>query len=309
VILTMPTSSGRTIVPTFASNTSRSALAIALDDRADGLGVGEDVELFDLDASVRHPAIGEAGVADTRGEPLAQIDMTGSGDLTYRRDHLLVVDDAPAIVPRQAGIDRRGQLDRHADPLRSVALGTPDTDAAHQHEAAYDDRIPLRQRARFGVWSCNRRLHANLGSQQGEASMWREFRDFAMRGNVIDLAVGIIIGAAFTTIVNSLVNDIIMPPLGMLIGGIDFSNFFVTLKGGSHPTLEAAKAAGAVTINYGLFINAIIKFVIVAFAIFILVKQINRLKREETAAPAVPPEPPREEVLLAEIRDILKARA
>jgi large conductance mechanosensitive channel len=139
--------------------------------------------------------------------------------------------------------------------------------------------------------------------------MWREFRDFAMRGNVIDLAVGIIIGAAFTTIVNSLVNDIIMPPLGMLIGGIDFSNFFVTLKGGSHPTLEAAKAAGAVTINYGLFINAIIKFVIVAFAIFILVKQINRLKREETAAPAVPPEPPREEVLLAEIRDILKARA
>jgi large conductance mechanosensitive channel len=139
--------------------------------------------------------------------------------------------------------------------------------------------------------------------------MWREFRDFAMRGNVIDLAIGIIIGAAFTTIVNSLVNDIIMPPLGMLIGGIDFSNFFVTLKGGSHPTLEAAKAAGAVTINYGLFINAIIKFVIVAFAIFILVKQINRLKREEPAAPAAPPEPPRQEVLLAEIRDILKARA
>ena len=139
--------------------------------------------------------------------------------------------------------------------------------------------------------------------------MWREFRDFAMRGNVIDLAVGIIIGAAFTTIVNSLVNDIIMPPLGLLIGGIDFSNFFVTLKGGSHPTLEAAKTAGAVTMNYGLFINAIIRFMIVAFAIFILVKQINRLAREEPKAPPPPPEPSREEMLLAEIRDLLKARA
>jgi len=138
--------------------------------------------------------------------------------------------------------------------------------------------------------------------------MWREFRDFAMRGNVIDLAVGIIIGAAFTTIVNSLVNDLIMPPLGLLIGGIDFSNFFVTLKGGSHPTLEAAKAAGAVTMNYGLFINAVIRFIIVAFAIFILVKQINRLAREEPKAPPPPPEPSREEVLLAEIRDLLKAR-
>ena len=137
--------------------------------------------------------------------------------------------------------------------------------------------------------------------------MWREFRDFAMRGNVIDLAVGIIIGAAFTTIVNSLVNDLIMPPLGLLIGGVDFSNFFVTLKGGAHPTIEAAKAAGAVTVNYGLFINAVIRFLIVAFAIFILVKQVNRLKAEEPA-PAPPPEPPRQEVLLAEIRDLLKAR-
>ena len=138
--------------------------------------------------------------------------------------------------------------------------------------------------------------------------MWREFRDFAMRGNVIDLAVGIIIGAAFTTIVNSLVNDLIMPPLGLLIGGIDFSNFFLTLKGGSYPTLEAAKAAGAVTMNYGLFVNAVIRFIIVAFAIFILVKQINRLAREEPKAPPPPPEPSREEVLLAEIRDLLKAR-
>ena len=139
--------------------------------------------------------------------------------------------------------------------------------------------------------------------------MWREFREFAMRGNVIDLAVGIIIGAAFTTIVNSLVNDLIMPPLGLLIGGVDFTNFFATLKGGSYPTLEAAKAAGAVTMNYGLFINAVIRFVIVAFAIFILVKEINRLKHEEPVEPAPPPEPSRQELLLAEIRDLLKARS
>ena len=142
--------------------------------------------------------------------------------------------------------------------------------------------------------------------------MWREFRDFAMRGNVIDLAVGIILGAAFTTIVNSLVNDILMPPLGLLLGGVDFSNFFITLKGsgGPYATLEAAKAAGAVTINYGLFINAVIRFVIVAFAIFMLVKQVNRLKwQEEAKAAPPPPAPPREEVLLTEIRDILKAKA
>src|SRR5437870_13833145 len=123
--------------------------------------------------------------------------------------------------------------------------------------------------------------------------MWHEFRAFAIRGNVVDLAVGIILGSACTTIVNSLVNDIIMPPLGLLIGGVDFSNFFVTLKGGAYPTLDAAKAGGAVTVNYGLFINAVIRFVIVAFAIFILVKQINRLKTEEPAPqPGPPPEPP-----------------
>ena len=139
-------------------------------------------------------------------------------------------------------------------------------------------------------------------------SMWREFRDFAMRGNVVDLAVGIILGAAFTTIVNSLVNDLIMPPLGLLIGGLDFSSFFVTLKGGSYPTPEAAKAAGAVTLNYGLFLNALLRFIIVAFAIFILVKQINRLRGLEPAEAPLPPEPPREEVLLTEIRDLLDTR-
>jgi large conductance mechanosensitive channel len=140
--------------------------------------------------------------------------------------------------------------------------------------------------------------------------MLDEFKKFAIRGNVIDLAVGIIIGTAFTSIVNSLVNDIMMPPLGLVIGGIDFSDFFVTLKGDPVTSLEAAKKAGAVTINYGLFINAIIRFVIVAFAVFILVKQLNRLARtskaDEAAAP--PPPPPRSELLLAEIRDLLKAR-
>jgi large conductance mechanosensitive channel len=139
--------------------------------------------------------------------------------------------------------------------------------------------------------------------------MLEEFKKFAMRGNVIDLAVGIIIGAAFTAIVNSLVNDVLMPPLGLVIGGIDFSDFFITLKGqGGYATLDQAKSAGAVTLNYGLFINSIIKFLIVAFAVFILVKQINRLQKAEEAKTAAPPPPPREEILLAEIRDILRAR-
>ncbi|HVJ53170.1 MAG TPA: large-conductance mechanosensitive channel protein MscL [Aliidongia sp.] len=138
--------------------------------------------------------------------------------------------------------------------------------------------------------------------------MFNEFKKFAMRGNVIDLAVGIIIGTAFTAIVNSLVNDVIMPPLGLVIGGIDFSDFFVTIKGGGHDTLASAKTAGDVTINYGLFINAIIKFLIVAFAVFILVRQINRLASPKEEAPPAPPAPPRSEVLLEEIRDLLKQR-
>ena len=134
--------------------------------------------------------------------------------------------------------------------------------------------------------------------------MLQEFREFIARGSVVDLAVGVVVGAAFTTIVNSLVNDLLMPPLGLLLGGIDFSNFFVTLKGaGGYPTLDAAKAAGAVTINYGQFLNAVIRFLIVAFAIFVLVKQVNRVYR---ATPKAPPAPPRQEVLLTEIRDILK---
>ena len=107
--------------------------------------------------------------------------------------------------------------------------------------------------------------------------MWKEFRDFAMRGNVVDLAVGIIIGAAFGKIVTSLVNDMLMPPLGVILGKVDFSNLFVNLSSTHYDSVAAAKAAGAATINYGAFINNIIDFVIVAFAVFLLVKQMNRL--------------------------------
>src|SRR5579872_4710331 len=120
--------------------------------------------------------------------------------------------------------------------------------------------------------------------------MLKEFRDFAMRGNVVDLAVGLIIGAAFGKIVTSLVNDILMPPLGLVLGHVDFSNLFINLSGQHYATLAEAKQAGAATLNYGLFINTIIDFVIVAFAIFILIKQINRLQQlhKTEAAPAAP---------------------
>lgn len=136
--------------------------------------------------------------------------------------------------------------------------------------------------------------------------MVKEFKEFAMRGNVVDMAVGIIIGAAFGKIVNSMVNDVIMPPIGKLLGGVDFSNLFLTLGGGDFESLAAAQAAGAATLNYGVFINTVVNFVIVAFAIFMLIKIINNLKRKEEAAPAPPPEPTPEQKLLTEIRDLLK---
>ncbi|HAN68799.1 MAG TPA: large conductance mechanosensitive channel protein MscL [Halieaceae bacterium] len=124
--------------------------------------------------------------------------------------------------------------------------------------------------------------------------MLKEFKEFAMRGNVIDMAVGIIIGGAFGTIVKSLVNDVIMPPIGLLLGGVDFSDLFITLKqgvvAGPYPTLASAQEAGAVTVSYGLFINAVISFLIVAFAVFLLIRSINRLKREEEAPAAEPTE-------------------
>ncbi|MCA9937784.1 MAG: large conductance mechanosensitive channel protein MscL [Anaerolineales bacterium] len=136
--------------------------------------------------------------------------------------------------------------------------------------------------------------------------MLKEFRDFAMRGNLLDLAFAVILGAAFGPIIASLVNDIVMPPIGLLLGGVDFANLFIVLKGGTFATLADAQAAGAVTINYGLFINAIINFLIVAFVVFLIVRQVNRSKKQEEAAPPAPPEPSAEEKLLAEIRDLLK---
>ena len=135
-----------------------------------------------------------------------------------------------------------------------------------------------------------------------------EFRAFIMRGNVVDLAVGIIIGVAFTAVVNSLVKDIFTPIIGLLVGGIDFTNIFVTLKGPSAATLADAQKAGAVTLNIGVFLNAVIQFVIVGFAVFWLVKALTRLHVRDDPAPAVPPPPPRSETLLEEIRDLLAER-
>ena len=140
--------------------------------------------------------------------------------------------------------------------------------------------------------------------------MLKEFKEFAIRGNVVDMAVGIIIGAAFGKIVDSLVKDLIMPPVGLLLGKVDFANLFAVLKQGNplgpYPTVEVAQKAGAVTFNYGLFINTCISFVIVAFAVFLLIRAINRLKREQEQKPAAPPAPPEEIALLREIRDSLK---
>lgn len=121
--------------------------------------------------------------------------------------------------------------------------------------------------------------------------MLKEFKEFAVKGNVVDMAVGIVVGAAFGTIVKSLVSDILMPPIGLLLGNVDFSNLFIILKGGGsgpYPTIADAQAAGAVTLNYGLFINTVISFIIISFAVFMVIRSINRLKREEAAPVADP---------------------
>ncbi len=135
-------------------------------------------------------------------------------------------------------------------------------------------------------------------------SLMKEFKQFAMKGNVVDLAVGIIIGAAFGKIVSSVVNDIIMPPIGALVGGVDFTDLKVVIKGASVD--DAGNAVSAVTLNYGNFIQTTIDFMIIAFAVFMIIKAINRMKKKEEAAPSAPPKPTNEEVLLSEIRDLLK---
>ena len=137
--------------------------------------------------------------------------------------------------------------------------------------------------------------------------MLKEFREFAMKGNVLDLAVGVIIGAAFGKIVTSFTGDLLMPLIGLVVGKIDFSNLFINLSGTPVATLAEAKAKGLPTINIGLFLNAAIDFLIVAFALFLLVKQVNRLKA--APAPATPAAPPKQEVLLEEIRDLMKKTA
>ncbi|MBN2390789.1 MAG: large conductance mechanosensitive channel protein MscL [Anaerolineae bacterium] len=118
--------------------------------------------------------------------------------------------------------------------------------------------------------------------------MWQEFKKFVMRGNVLDLAIGVVIGGAFGKIVTSFVNDILMPPIGALLGKVDFSNLFIDLSGQKYTSLAAAQEAGAATINYGLFFNTVLDFIIIAFVIFLLIRQINRMKKEEPAAPAEP---------------------
>lgn len=138
--------------------------------------------------------------------------------------------------------------------------------------------------------------------------MLKEFKEFALRGNVVDMAIGIVIGAAFSTIVKSLVDDIIMPPIGVVTGGVDFSNIFIPLNGADYPSLVQARQAGAPTLNIGLFINNLIAFLIVAFVLFMAVKAMNRLRRKQEEAPATEPPPSREVQLLEEIRDVLVAR-
>ena len=139
--------------------------------------------------------------------------------------------------------------------------------------------------------------------------MLKEFKEFALRGNVVDMAVGIVIGAAFSTIVKSLVDDIIMPPIGLVTGGVDFSNLYINLSGGDYQSLAQAREAGAATINVGLFINSVISFAIVAFALFMLIKGMNQLRRKQEEEPASEPPPSREVQLLEEIRDALVKRA
>jgi large conductance mechanosensitive channel len=142
--------------------------------------------------------------------------------------------------------------------------------------------------------------------------MFREFREFAIKGNVVDMAVGIIIGAAFGKIVDSMVKDLIMPPIGLLLGKVDFSNMFAVLKPGVVPgpylTVDAAQKAGAVTFNYGMFINNIVSFVLVAFAVFLLVRAVNRLRRKQEENPKEAPPPSEDVLLLREIRDALAGK-
>lgn len=137
----------------------------------------------------------------------------------------------------------------------------------------------------------------------------QEFREFAVKGNAVDMAVGIIIGAAFGKIVSSLVKDIIMPPIGLLLGGVDFSGLFLALGGGTYETLAQAQKAGVATLNYGTFLQTVVDFVIIAFAVFMMVKGINALRRKQEKKPEEAPKPSEEVVLLREIRDAVSGKS
>ncbi len=157
--------------------------------------------------------------------------------------------------------------------------------------------------------TANQGMGAVQQNDKGETAVFKEFKDFALKGNVLDLAIGVIIGAAFGAIVSSAVEDVFMPIIGLILNGIDFSNLFFVISNPNNipvPSVTAAKDAGVATLNYGMFINAVVKFTIVAFVLFLVVKGVNRLRRQEAAAPAAPPAPTNEEKLLMEIRDALK---
>jgi len=160
-------------------------------------------------------------------------------------------------------------------------------------------------------WVVAARRFGTTGHEDELMSLLKEFKEFAIKGNAFDLAVGVIIGAAFGKIVDSMVRDLVMPPIGLLLGGINFNNLFLALDGKEYVTVAAAKAAGVATLNYGVFIQSMVDFTIIAFAIFVVIKLMNNLRRKEEAAAdavaeAAPPEPSEEVLLLREIRDSLK---
>lgn len=139
--------------------------------------------------------------------------------------------------------------------------------------------------------------------------MLDDFKKFVLRGNVVDMAIGVVVGGAFGKIITSLVNDIMMPPLGKLMSGVDFTDWYINLSGGQYANLKEAQAAGAVTLNYGLFISHTVNFLIIAACMYGVMTMMNSLQKKEKVAPAVPPPPPKEQVLLEEIRDLLKTKA
>jgi len=200
-------------------------------------------------------------------------------------------DCGPTLTASPSGNPANPTTDLHAANDEQIVVEADDAQVTRAGDALLEGRVILRQ--------AGRELSAD------HVEYHKESGDFAMRGNVIDLAIGVIIGAAFGKIVTSLVNDVIMPPIGLLLGSVDFSNLFVNLHG-DYATVAAAEAAGAPIVKYGIFINNVIDFLIVAFVIFLVIRTINQFKRKQEAAP--PPGPSAQEKLLMDIRDLLKGQ-